>query len=158
MKWFTCSEHDRRVAVVGAADNGGDDHGAVCQLILLTTVHEGNTDLLLLLGDVEAFKTHLSAKTTAPFQTSNKLYLSRRHHSNPPLQVKHQLKTPGKSLLDVYLLVKTTLKVLLHAANSHPVLRSFRSTDVGNYGAQVDFYHLHTHHGLHVGSVRKIFL
>lgn len=60
--WHTCGEHDRRVAVVGAADDGGDDHGAVRQLILLTAVQEGDADVLLLLGDVEAFKSHLGQK------------------------------------------------------------------------------------------------
>lgn len=35
-EFFTCRQHDRRVAVVGAADNSGDDHRAVGQLILLT--------------------------------------------------------------------------------------------------------------------------
>lgn len=56
---FTCSQHDRRVAVVGAADNGGDDHRAVGQLILLTTVQERYADILLLLRDVEAFEANL---------------------------------------------------------------------------------------------------
>lgn len=55
----TCSQHGRRVTVVGAADDGSDDHRAVPKLILLTAVQERNFDVLLLLGDVEAFKSNL---------------------------------------------------------------------------------------------------
>lgn len=98
LKSFTCSQHDRRVAVVGAADDGSDDHRAVGQLVLLTTVQERDAGLLLLLGDVEAFETHL--------------------------------------------LIKTTLKVLFHAADCHSILRPFGSAHIGHHGAQVDFNHL----------------
>lgn len=55
----TCSQHDSRVAVVGAADNSSDDHRALDQLILLTAVQERNPDVLLLLRDVKAFEANL---------------------------------------------------------------------------------------------------
>lgn len=55
----TCSQHGWRVTVVGAADDGSDDHGPVCKLILLTAVQERNSNVLLILGDVEPFKSNL---------------------------------------------------------------------------------------------------
>lgn len=56
---LTCGQHDGGVAVVGAADDGCDDHRAVGQLVLLTAVEERHQALLLLLGDMEPFETHL---------------------------------------------------------------------------------------------------
>lgn len=41
------------------------------QLVLLTTVQERNTDLLLLLSDVEAFKTHLKTNQRKYNYTAN---------------------------------------------------------------------------------------
>lgn len=61
-EFFTCRQHDRRVAVVGAADNSSDDHRAVGQLILLTRVQEGNLNILLVLCDVETFEADLRVK------------------------------------------------------------------------------------------------
>ena len=56
----TCSQHHGRVAVVGAADDGGDDQRAVGQLVLLARVLEGDLGLQPVGGHVEAFEAHLA--------------------------------------------------------------------------------------------------
>lgn len=138
-KRFTCSEHDRRVAVVGATDDGGNDHRAVGQLVLLPTVQEGNLGVLLLFRDVEAFKAHLKER-----ERRNDLYTVinsfKRHH----------LANKGSLVLEdllcifmCYLLIKTTLEVFFHAAYCHSVLRPLRSTNIRHDGAQVDLDHLY---------------
>ena len=58
-KGLTCGQHDGRVTVVGAADDGSDDHRAMSQLVLLATVDKWNQGILLLSGDVEPLRTHL---------------------------------------------------------------------------------------------------
>lgn len=57
---LTCGQHDGRVAVIGAADNGSDDHRAVREAVLRPLVQERDRNSLLLLGYVEALKTHLN--------------------------------------------------------------------------------------------------
>lgn len=56
---LTCSEHDRRVAVVGAADDGSDDDRSVRESVFGAVVLKHHCGALLFPRNVEPFKTDL---------------------------------------------------------------------------------------------------
>lgn len=55
----TCSEHDRGVAGVGAAGDGGDDHRAVAQRVLFPVELEGHSGAVTVGSHLETFETLL---------------------------------------------------------------------------------------------------
>lgn len=55
----TCSEHDRRVAVIGAAGDSCDDHGPVHQPVVTAFVVESDGIVLPFSCDLEAFEPNL---------------------------------------------------------------------------------------------------
>lgn len=139
---LTGGQHDGGVAVVCAADDGGDDHRAVDQLELAAVVQEGDGGRLLLLGDVEAFKADL-------WKGGKKTHISATCLKNLPALRKNLNHFARANECAVrccqasqHLLVQAALEVLLNAANSHSILRPLGAAHVRHHGAQVDLDHL----------------
>lgn len=70
----TCSQHDRRVAGVGAAGDGGDHHGTVLQEELLVVEGEGHRGGQLLGFQAESLEANLQ-QTSNQHQTVLKQFL-----------------------------------------------------------------------------------
>lgn len=55
----TCSQHDGRVAGVGAAGDGGDDHRAVAQRVFIPAEVEGDGGAVAFRSDLETLESLL---------------------------------------------------------------------------------------------------
>lgn len=55
----TCSEHDRRIAVIGATGNCSDNDRPMGQLIVTSFIANSDGIILLFSSNLEAFKSNL---------------------------------------------------------------------------------------------------
>lgn len=123
ISFITCSEHDGRVAVVGAADYGSDDERSVTECVFSAIVQEGNRGALLFLRNVEAFKPDLSKTNIRARQCdcSDPDEPSRVHASR-------WIRTRSCALIDpvpgpeTCLFLEAVKEVLLHAGDGNSVL------------------------------------